>query len=107
MLMGNPHTHRVYAQDLNTNLEELQLLAQGILWIAQAEGEADRVSVGLGEDPEKGPYIEYDLHKAPNTRGVIQAMKVSRQQGHNIITKENQDGTMTVTIPLNEGFVKG
>lgn len=104
--MENQRGHRFYAREENTDLEMLQLLAQGILWIANAEGEADKVWVNLGEDPEKGPFLEYDLRNAPNTRGVIRAMRISRQQGHEIIMKDNQDGTMTVTIPLNEGLLK-
>jgi len=103
----NKRIRRYYSQDIGFDLEMLKLLAQGILWLAKAEGEQDKVWVNLGEDPEKGPFIEYDLHDAPNTRGVIWAMRTSARQGHKIITKENPDGTMEVHIPLNEGPAKG
>lgn len=105
-LMENKRILRHYGQDMGFNPEMLELLAQGILWVAKAEGEQDKVWVNLGEDPEKGPFIEYDLYDAPNTRGVIQAMRNSTRQGHKIITKKNPDGTMDLVIPLNEGITK-
>jgi len=104
--MENKRILRHYGQDMDFDREMLELLAQGILWVAKAEGEQDKVWVNLGEDPEKGPFIEYDLYDAPNTRAVIWAMRTSARQGHKIITKNNPDGTMDLIIPLNEGITK-